>query len=84
MSTNDDAADEPTTVKAPTSIFIDMFTGFQFESLTSLDLMGETRNEAVPGGFKFVAKNQFVTIFLKEVSFFSLPRPGPGVNLGSF
>jgi hypothetical protein len=56
----------------PTTVSIDMFSGLKFESLTSLNLnlINGNINQAVPGGWKFVAKNQFLTIFLKEVKIF--------------
>lgn len=65
---NLDDANAGDDVKLPTSVYIDMFSGFEFQSLTSLDLMGENMNAAVPGGFNYVEKNQFLTIFLKQVN----------------
>jgi hypothetical protein len=61
-------------MNVPTTVSIDMFSGLKFESLTSLNLnlINGNLNQAVPGGWKFVAKNQFLTIFLKEVKIFLL------------
>jgi hypothetical protein len=50
-----------------TTVTVDIFSGFKFESLTSLDLMNSNPNEAVPGGWKFAAKNQFLNIYLQQV-----------------
>ena len=52
----------------PTSISLDMFSGFEFESLTGLNLMSLNQNDVIPGGWKYVAKNQFLTIYLREVN----------------
>jgi hypothetical protein len=57
-------------MNVPTTVSFDMFSGLKFESLTSLNLINGNLNQAVPGGWKFVAKNQFLTIFLKEVKIF--------------
>ena len=47
---------------------MDMFSGFEFESVTGLNLMSLNQNDVIPGGWKYVAKNQFITIYLREVN----------------